>query len=353
MGDDSSDDPQYRTTTTTNVLGPEQKALVGAAMPNWMQFARAPYNLPGRAGVAGFTPAEQQGQESLLQAANQQSSLLGKAGLTNEFFTSGALLDPNTNPGLQRTIEAGTRPIWQGLTEQVLPNIRSGAAFGSGGAPSANYGGSRQGIAEGIASRGALDAAGDVGGKIAFQGYNTGLDATLKALGMTPQMAASYTIPGLTQSGVGAQQRGMEQSLLSADQQAAQFAWMLPFIRAQALTSGAAATGGGSNVSVGPPVQGPSTTDQIIGGATVAASLAPFVLSDMRLKTDIVQIGRLFDGTPVYRFRYAGNDAVHVGLMAQDVELFAPEAVKEFGKYKFVNYDLATRRAMESGNELP
>jgi len=40
--------------------------------------------------------------------------------------------------------------------------------------------------------------------------------------------------------------------------------------------------------------------------------------SDMRLKEDICCVGTLFDGTPVYRYRYKGAPAFHIGLMAQD-----------------------------------
>ena len=344
-----SDAPQ--TTSTRNVLGPEQQALTSMAMPNWMQFATTGYKLPGAAGVAGFDPSQIAGQESVLGATGTQADVVGGAAGANQFLTSGAALDPNLNPGLRGTIDAATRPIWQGLTEQVLPNIRGSAAVGASGTPSANYGGSRQGIAEGIATRGAETAAGDVAQKTAFGGYQTGLDAMLRAMGLAPGTAASQAIPGLSQSAVGAERQAQEQKGLTAEQQAGQFDWMLPYIRAQALTGAAAGTGGGTNISTGPPPPQSSTANQVIGGGMVAASMLPYLMSDMRIKRNIVRIGTLFDGMPVYRFCYAGNDTVHIGLMAQDVEKSAPEAVKEFGSFKFVNYDLATRPAMEAYHE--
>jgi hypothetical protein len=49
--------------------------------------------------------------------------------------------------------------------------------------------------------------------------------------------------------------------------------------------------------------------------------------SDRRLKTDIVRVGILRAGIPLYRFRYIGRDEVHVGVMAQDVLPVVPEAV--------------------------
>jgi hypothetical protein len=62
----------------------------------------------------------------------------------------------------------------------------------------------------------------------------------------------------------------------------------------------------------------------------------------MRLKEDISPVGTLFDGTPVYGYRYKGAGAYHIGLMAQDVEKIAPGAVIEINGYKAVDYRVAT-----------
>jgi hypothetical protein len=62
----------------------------------------------------------------------------------------------------------------------------------------------------------------------------------------------------------------------------------------------------------------------------------------MRLKEDIALVGTLFDGTPVYGYRYKGAPAYHIGLMAQDVEKTTPNAVVEVNGYKAVDYRAAT-----------
>lgn len=67
-----------------------------------------------------------------------------------------------------------------------------------------------------------------------------------------------------------------------------------------------------------------------------------YTKSDMRLKEDVEQVGALFDGTPVYGFRYKGAPAYHIGLMAQDVEKSAPQAVIEVNGFKAVDYRAAT-----------
>ncbi len=62
--------------------------------------------------------------------------------------------------------------------------------------------------------------------------------------------------------------------------------------------------------------------------------------SDIRLKHDIVLIGRLDDGLGYYRFVYNGGHTAYVGVMAQEVETVAPEAVtRDADGYMRVSYD--------------
>ena len=63
--------------------------------------------------------------------------------------------------------------------------------------------------------------------------------------------------------------------------------------------------------------------------------------SDMRLKHDIVLLGRLDDGLGYYRFVYNGGHTAYVGVMAQEVEAVMPEAVtRDADGYMRVSYDL-------------
>jgi hypothetical protein len=62
--------------------------------------------------------------------------------------------------------------------------------------------------------------------------------------------------------------------------------------------------------------------------------------SDMRLKHDIVLVGRLDDGLGYYRFVYNGGHTTFVGVMAQEVMTVAPEAVTRGADgYLRVSYD--------------
>lgn len=78
------------------------------------------------------------------------------------------------------------------------------------------------------------------------------------------------------------------------------------------------------------------------GQAGGMASL--MALSDERAKDDIEQIGETFDGQPLYRFTYKDDPSgkKHIGPMAQEVETRTPDAVREFGGLKHVDYGKAT-----------
>lgn len=73
--------------------------------------------------------------------------------------------------------------------------------------------------------------------------------------------------------------------------------------------------------------------------ATYESSCQGCVVSDVRLKRDIVLVGRLKDGLGIYRYRYLWSDTVYVGVMAQEVALDHPDAVvKGADGYLRVNY---------------
>jgi hypothetical protein len=63
-----------------------------------------------------------------------------------------------------------------------------------------------------------------------------------------------------------------------------------------------------------------------------------FMMSDRRVKRAIVLLGELPNGLPVYSYEYAGDGRKDIGLMAQDVELVKPWAVREFNGVKHVEY---------------
>jgi hypothetical protein len=75
------------------------------------------------------------------------------------------------------------------------------------------FGGSRQGIAEGIAAGRYADAVGDVSSAIANKGYLAGLNTMEKAMGLTPQAVNAQLVPATWYSGLGLQDETMTQAM--------------------------------------------------------------------------------------------------------------------------------------------
>lgn len=87
-----------------------------------------------------------------------------------------------------------------------------------------------------------------------------------------------------------------------------------------------------------------------IGSALAGGIGRMLPFSDRRLKEDVAVVGQLFDGTPVYRFRYITGGPAQIGVMAQDVILDKPEAVELHDNgYMMVDYQKATEKSAMIG----
>lgn len=190
-------------------LGPEQQGIFQQAMPYLQQFASTSPQLYQGSGIAPFNPTQIGAQDYLLGSAfGGQDALAGAAGGANQFLLDPSILYADSNPALESYMNAATRGIDQGLLFNDLPAIR-GEAVTTG-----NFGASRQGIAEGLASGMASQARGDTRAKIASQGYGQGLDAMTRGIGLTPSTQGAQVAPGATMAAVGDVQQGMSQAIL-------------------------------------------------------------------------------------------------------------------------------------------
>jgi Chaperone of endosialidase len=104
--------------------------------------------------------------------------------------------------------------------------------------------------------------------------------------------------------------------------------------------------GGGGGV---PGASGPTSVGgaPLSGGSSGLLGLAGSIFSDERLKEEISPVGKLYDGQPVYKYRYIGSPIWQIGVMAQDVEKVVPDAVQEVGGWKAVNLNTATKYAAD------
>lgn len=148
----------------------------------------------GVGGISTGTAGAQQGMQHLLGAG-----------------------DVLNNPYLQGAMDAAIRPVTEQFTEQVLPGIKS-AAMGAG-----QMGGSRQGIAEGIASRGYMDTIADMTAQMGSQAYGQGLNAVQAGAGigqglLSSGLGAAGQMANIGQGlqGLGLQGMGMQQGIGNA-----------------------------------------------------------------------------------------------------------------------------------------
>lgn len=330
-------------TSTTTVNNPRQQELYGLAMPFLKQFAASPPKLPTGGTVAPFDPSQTMGQEQVLEAAGGGMTDLAGSGRRMSEFLSGDVLSPSTNPALAATIRGATLPIQQNFLESTLPALRGGAEATGG------FGGSRRGIAEGLASGRASQAIGSTAAGIANQGYQSGLDAMLKNLALLPQTMQAQLMPGLATSGVGDVRQSLSQALIGERNLYEMYPQLLPLLMGQSLAgigSGmqpAGSTTVGTSSQPNPWMQGAGLGLAglgALGGGQGIAALLPF-LSDRRLKRNIVRIGEVA-GVPLYRYRYKSGAGYHVGFMADEVPT---HVVYDVMGFKVVDYAAILRGA--------
>lgn len=250
------------TTRTVGASGPPEFQL--PYVQQMMSEAQKLYQSPGPSlysgsTVAGFTPAELQASEMAKSTATGPLSELGTAALKNYNFGTTGALDVGNNPYLERVVEGAVRPIGRNLTENVLPNIRSGAVASGG------YGGSRQGIAEGLAAGRTAEAIGDTTANIYSNAYGQGLNTFSQTMSQAPAIAGLLGAPAETMSSVGAQERAMEQAKINEDIARWQYEQNLPYTKLAEFSNLIRGPFGGQGIS---EVQSPQTgTAEQLAGA--------------------------------------------------------------------------------------
>lgn len=255
--------------TTTTELTPEQKQLIALAMPFANQFAANPPPAPTGSAIAGFNPLQKAAQGQALAAAGSQQALADQAASTSGFL-SHDVLNAASNPGLQSYMDAATRPIIQNATQQLLPNVRADA-YNAG-----QYGGTRQGLAEGKVADATLRNVGDTTANIANSGYNAGLEAMVKNQALTPSIAGLQSLPASTTGAVGDVQHQLAQSLLTEQYNQKQLQASWPGVIAREILGLTSEVPGGGTTTTGNQPQA-SPFQQIAGIGSMLLPLLGFL----------------------------------------------------------------------------
>lgn len=259
------------TQRTTVELSPEQQQIYGMALPSLKAYAAAPAQRYGGSTVADFNSNQIGGQQNILDSTGAMADTAGSAARANQFITGGNFWDPQYNTALQGTIDATTRPIVEAYQEKALPGIRSDAIS------SGNFGGSRQGVAEGIATREMGRAVGDTAAKTTEDLYKANITAQLQAMGLAPAVTQNLLAPGQAQSAVGDVQQAMSQAKLNElVQNFFADTGGLDYAKARDILGLVSGMPGGTTVSTGSVPQ--PTAMSSLGGAASGAALGSAIM---------------------------------------------------------------------------
>lgn len=225
-----------------------------------------------------------------------------------------------TNPYLRSAMDAATRP----MVDKFMAPGGALSAIRNGAVESGGMGGSRQGIAEGIAIKGLNQSVLDTRSRMASDGYYKGLEAQEAAIKNQTMLNMMHQMPGQLKGQVGAQWEGYAQN--SENYNAAARDWDRNY-QWKPLENFANVIYGGSNGTTQTTQSVPKTdnTGQIVGALGTAAMMAMMMNSDVRLKSHIQRIGTHVKGFGIYLYKIF--DKWQIGVLAQEVQKTMPEVV--------------------------
>jgi hypothetical protein len=222
--------------------------------------ADGPQFFPGST-VANLTDGQIQANNVLTDKAVQNTQFQDDW-LQPAMKTALTAYDVKNNPYIQESAQAAIRPVMQQLTEQVLPNVRSGAVA------SGALGGSRQGIAEAQGMERAARAALDTTSQMYGNAYQQGMNTLSTTIGQMPAIQSMAYQPGQVMAGIGDQQQKLDQAKINEEVARWTYGQQLPYTKlaeygsaisrpfgGQA-TSEVTATGNGVNQSIGAGLTG-------------------------------------------------------------------------------------------------
>jgi hypothetical protein len=227
-------------------------------------------NLQGQAQTTGYAPAEQQTAGLLSQAAPITADQIGS--------NVSSLMKPYSDIVIDPSLQ---------LMQQQLAQTKQGIAANADAVGA--FGGSRQGVEEGVADSQEALQAGQLKSGLLQSGYNAVLPTASNiatanqnlgtwATSLLPQIATTASNQGLTEAnalaGVGTQQQQQQQEVMDVNAANYEAARMWPAmglgLQEQAIST---APFGQNSTSTG-PAPASNVAGQVIGGVGAAASVA-------------------------------------------------------------------------------
>lgn len=300
--------PATQTTISKTELPPWLEDITKENLAKASEIADRPYQAYGGALTAGFTPEQQQAFQYGVsgfdqQAPNYQAAQTAAAGVAG--YQPQQVTAQNF---LQGDVGAYMNPYIQNVEDRAIANAQRSAQMninqiGANAARSGAFGGSRQGVSEGVAAAEAARGVGDLSAQLRSQGFQQaqstmsadqaralqasmanqaaglqGSQLSLQAAGQMGNLAGQAQQSRLADlgvlSGVGEQQQGMQQRLL--DEQYARFLEErnAPIEGLNLRLAATSATPyGKTQTTTGPGQAGPSGISTALGAAASVASI--------------------------------------------------------------------------------
>lgn len=284
--------------------------------------------------------------------------------------------DPGANKALDRAISGAIRPLEQQFRRTILPGI------GAEATTTGQYGGSRQGVAEGIAASDFLKQVGDISSQMQNQAYLENLQARTQTrgqdvtallgnqatglqqqqnLGMisnllnaSPNAINALLKPAEIMNQIGQSERQMDQAFINEALQRYGFEQRAPLANAsdilglifglplgsqQTNTSGGGQGGGAGNI-IAPILTGLIGYGLASGaGGGILTALGGLLGSSREYKENLVSLGTDKKGIKWYQFNYKGLPLFKfVGVLAEELKEILPERVIETDHFTVVDY---------------
>ncbi len=275
------------------------KGIIGDAADMYKGggFEVNPYQGDWVAGRNGMTTAAQQGIQGLIPG------IMGATGQATDTLTG--IANGSAYDAMKRNV-----------TGDVMSAV-NGTFAGSGMTGSSLH---QQNLAKGLSA--------GLGG-LEMQAANQ----QMQAAGMLPGVAQSAMDPYNTLAKYGADQQMYDQSVIDANMKKDLMGQTADVSALQDFAQLISGIGGQFGTQT-------NTQKQSMGlGGILGMGLQGLSLfSDARLKEDVRRVGTADNGLPIYTYRYIGSPVVHMGVMAQEAQNIAPDAVHEVGGYLTVDY---------------
>lgn len=363
--------------------GSKQQQVSQVQLPKWVeqasgqnyQFAQQVANQPYQAyqgqTVAGFSPDQLSAMDYARNNVGAYQpvydagvTMAGMSGMYQpDQVRAGQFTDANVgaymNPYLDQ-VESNALRNLQGATQIAVNKI------GDQAATSRAFGGSRQGISEGVTIAEGTKQAGDLSAKLRADAYDRAMqtitadqnrtlqaDLANQSTGLqnaNRQLTAAQTMSGIADQGrksmaddvtrmltLGQLQQQQEQRYLDDAYSRFTEARDYPKEQLNILLSALGMSPYGKTQTT--TQDNPTNWGGVASGAG-SAILGLAMLSDEDMKTDIEKVGKDKEtGLDVYSYRYKGDPKTYpkvVGLMADDIEEEMPEAVEKVAGKKAV-----------------